>query len=155
MAVHDDAPLLRTFLAEQDVPCPTCRSNLRGLTAEACPECGSPLRLSVSTDGPRLGPWVVVFLAASVPLGFVGVLGVLAIVATLKSPVRSAAELRDALFLGVATACLAGAMWFVVRRRGRFLSRPRYEQYARALAATITFGMVTLVILDVWTRLGD
>lgn len=31
------------FLADRDAPCPRCGYNLRGLTGEACPECGMVL----------------------------------------------------------------------------------------------------------------
>jgi hypothetical protein len=39
-AGHGDARRIRTHLAEQDVPCPGCRYNLRGAQGSLCPECG-------------------------------------------------------------------------------------------------------------------
>jgi hypothetical protein len=44
--------MLREFLADQDTPCPACGYNLRGLQAEACPECSAPVLLRVMTDEP-------------------------------------------------------------------------------------------------------
>lgn len=44
-----------------DLPCPKCRYNLRGLPASgACPECSSPLELSLREEWVRFGPaeWV-------------------------------------------------------------------------------------------------
>lgn len=151
--VHSDAGPLREFLANRDLPCPACCSNLRGLIADTCPECGAPLHLSVSTTGPRLGPWLVVLLAVTIPLGFTAVLATLALVAEWRTATRGAVNLGDLVFLGAATVGLAGALWFVVRRRGRFLARPRFDQYARALAAAIFFAATTAGVLFVWVRL--
>lgn len=39
--------LLRDFLAERDALCPQCGYNLRGLTAEVCPECRTALAVQV------------------------------------------------------------------------------------------------------------
>jgi len=33
-------PYLISYLAEQDIPCPGCQYNLRGLQQDHCPECG-------------------------------------------------------------------------------------------------------------------
>lgn len=148
-----DARLLRDFLAERDVACPACRSNLRGLTASACPECGSPLRLSVSATGPRLGLWLVALLAAVIPLGFTGVLAVLAAAGAWRSQTWGDTPVEDAVFLGIATTVLAGALWFVIRRRSRFLARPWLDQCARATATVIFFGAIMVGILYVWVGL--
>lgn len=45
MDERDESAALRTFLERRDAPCPNCGYNLRGLTAEACPECKHALRL--------------------------------------------------------------------------------------------------------------
>ncbi len=42
-----DADLLASYLAARDAHCPACRYNLRGLSGDACPECGRPLRLTL------------------------------------------------------------------------------------------------------------
>ncbi|MEX2218812.1 MAG: YcxB family protein [Phycisphaerales bacterium] len=39
-AGEGDAARMRALLAWNDVPCPACRYNLRGLTEPRCPECG-------------------------------------------------------------------------------------------------------------------
>ena len=41
---------LSHFLAENDVPCPHCGYNLRGLTASVCPECKHDLQLKIDGD---------------------------------------------------------------------------------------------------------
>src|SRR5436305_13805040 len=56
--------MLLAFLAGQDVACPLCGYNLRGLTTPRCPECGRELRLSIGLTEPYLRAWIV--LAAAV-----------------------------------------------------------------------------------------
>ena len=46
-----DAALLAAYLAERDVPCPACGYNLRGLKAQACPECTQPPVLGLHRHG--------------------------------------------------------------------------------------------------------
>lgn len=43
-----DDVLLRDFLAGRDAPCPSCGYNLRGSTADRCPECATVLTLSLA-----------------------------------------------------------------------------------------------------------
>lgn len=59
---------LRTFLAERDLPCPLCGYNLRALTADRCPECGSEVEITVGLTEPRIAAFIagVVGLAAGV-----------------------------------------------------------------------------------------
>lgn len=52
VAPGNDAELLRAYLAGRDVRCQGCGYNLRGLAGEACPECSSPLSLTIQTDEP-------------------------------------------------------------------------------------------------------
>ncbi|MCC6426784.1 MAG: hypothetical protein IT435_08170 [Phycisphaerales bacterium] len=49
---------LKSYLSARDVVCPSCAYNLRGLTADVCPECRQSLRLGVSLAEPRLGWWL-------------------------------------------------------------------------------------------------
>lgn len=48
----DDGHLLRAYLAGRDVSCSGCGYNLRALSGDACPECSSPVSLSVQADEP-------------------------------------------------------------------------------------------------------
>jgi hypothetical protein len=38
----------RVFLSETDAPCPRCNYNLRGSPGDKCPECSTPLQLSIT-----------------------------------------------------------------------------------------------------------
>jgi hypothetical protein len=49
---------LARFLTSNDIPCPCCGYNLRGLTSDACPECNQPLVLRVGLAEPRVGSLV-------------------------------------------------------------------------------------------------
>ncbi len=60
--------MLQVFLAEQDVPCPNCSYNLRGLKDGVCPECRQQLTLNVALQQPVLKEW----LATIIPLWIVG-----------------------------------------------------------------------------------
>jgi hypothetical protein len=51
-----DSDLVRMHLAFRDVPCPHCGYNLRGLAAAQCPECSTPLRLTIAPDDSATWP---------------------------------------------------------------------------------------------------
>lgn len=57
------AELLRACLAQRDVPCPTCKYNLRGCVSAACPECGTTIVLSIDAQRQRWVPPLLAFLA--------------------------------------------------------------------------------------------
>lgn len=77
----EDREALTSFLSSRDVPCPACDYNLRGLTAEHCPECSRRLVLSVSLAEPPIVPYVLatVGLAACGAAFALMILGVLTI----------------------------------------------------------------------------
>jgi len=52
-AMRSGTDLLREYLAERDVACPSCQYNLRNLTSATCPECGERLVLLVRSADPR------------------------------------------------------------------------------------------------------
>ena len=68
---------LRAFLAERDVPCPRCGTNLRGLARRECPACGLELsewRLRPRGIGARQAWLILVAFAAVVVAVAVGLL---------------------------------------------------------------------------------
>jgi hypothetical protein len=67
-------PLLQTFLADRDVPCPQCGYNLRNLRADRCPECGEQLVLRVNVAEPRQGALIAGLIGLSAGAGLNGLL---------------------------------------------------------------------------------
>jgi hypothetical protein len=63
-------PYLVNYLAEQDIECPGCGYNLRGLTGECCPECGQALVLRVGLAEPKMGSFLAALIALTTGLGF-------------------------------------------------------------------------------------
>lgn len=58
------------YLADNDIACPGCRYNLRGLRDNACPECGTELILRVAVAEPRLAVFLSAVIALASGLGF-------------------------------------------------------------------------------------
>jgi hypothetical protein len=73
-AAADRTSLLRSFLVDQDVPCPQCGYNLRNLRAERCPECGEQLVLRVNVAEPRQGALIAGLVGLSAGAGLSGLL---------------------------------------------------------------------------------
>jgi hypothetical protein len=59
--------ILRAWLNGRDIPCPCCKYNLRGLTSGRCPECGSPLKLSITAQAPL--SYTIAMVAVGAALG--------------------------------------------------------------------------------------
>lgn len=57
------AGTLRHFLANADAPCPACGYNLRGLNASRCPECSTPLELTLASARTNRYAWAFLVLA--------------------------------------------------------------------------------------------
>lgn len=62
--------MLARYLAEDDVPCPGCGYNLRGLTGDRCPECSQALELGVRLVEPRLGALIFGLVGMGMGTGF-------------------------------------------------------------------------------------
>jgi hypothetical protein len=68
---HDSRlEFLREFLAERDVPCPLCQYNLRALTGDTCPECGSEVSITVGLTEPRMAAFIAGVVGLASGVGF-------------------------------------------------------------------------------------
>jgi len=67
-------PMLATYLAGRDVPCPQCGYNLRDLPGDRCPECGDGLALRLGLAEPRQGMLIAGLVGLSAGAGLSGLL---------------------------------------------------------------------------------
>lgn len=136
---EDEAALL-AFVRDRDVPCPSCKYNLRQLAAPRCPECGEALVLQVGRGEPKLALW----LATGVPLFLAGGIGLFVAIVWLKEGLRSYngrdLTLGSMYIASAAAACVA--LWF----RRRMMRLPL--GWRRTLAAT---SMAYVAFVFLWT----
>lgn len=69
-ATDDAVVALKGYVADRDVPCPSCGYCLRGLTSDRCPECNEWLALRVGLAEPRLGMFIVGLIGPAAWSGF-------------------------------------------------------------------------------------
>lgn len=135
-------PLLISFLARDDVPCPVCTYSLRNLATASCPECNAPLNLAVASENAALGPWTLAVVAIAMGAGFDGVVClIMSTMLTIASifggeilpwpPFVIAATLLTLTLLGI------GFIVLMVRKRRRWMRHPRRRQWRWAVGIFI------------------
>ncbi len=132
-----DLDHFRTFVADRDVPCPSCNYSLRDLTEARCPECGERLTLGVTLSEPHIGRFIAIWIPLLAGLGFGGVLSLWGL-----SAGAAAHELAPLLLLVLCTA--PGATVAVLLRRR--LRRLNLAGFALLLAA----AWLVPVLLTCW-----
>ncbi len=121
-----------------------CTYNLRGLDRDHCPECGARIDLRVGSIDLKLGPWLACVLSIALPMGFTGILAVMATIGAQRSVSWRG---RDWLILIICwglTAVYAVALMVLSKGRGRFLRRRADQQWRRA--ALLAVIMVVLLV---------
>jgi hypothetical protein len=68
-STQSDEEVVVLYLSTRDVPCPSCRYNLRQLTTARCPECGARLEMSIRAPVEGMGAWIACLLACALPAG--------------------------------------------------------------------------------------
>lgn len=134
--------VLRSFLAERDVPCPVCRYNLRGMASDRCPECGARLDVRIGSIDLKLGAWLLAVFAVALPMGFSAVV---AITAAIGAKFSAYWRPRDWVFLGIyagLTAVCAVGLRVLVKKRSSFLRMSRFRQWLLAWAITAIMAVV-------------
>ena len=120
--------LLHAFLAVNDAPCPVCSYNLRGVVLENCPECDSPIALSVGQGKIRQGVWLSVCLAFAMGLGFDLVVGLIFVVSVIMTGAEDIGSIYMLLSLSVLGALCAIAIYMLVRHQQAWLRLDRGNQ---------------------------
>ncbi len=148
MADHDptQADMLKTFVADRNVPCPVCGYNLRNLSSAQCPECSASLEMRVGSSDLRMGMWLVALLSAALPLGFGVLVSVIVFLATYGEP-----EWEFHIAFGLLSIIEGGLVaWLVVRRRA-FWAMPRPRQRALTwLVAVLSIACVSALMWWAW-----
>lgn len=116
-----DRPMLESFLADRDTPCPGCGYNLRGLTGRSCPECNQGLELSVTLSEGRVGQLMAAVVGLAVGAGAAGIFLLALGVFIMRE--WSVPRGREAwIVIGIPAAALVSMgvpLILLVRRRGR------------------------------------
>jgi hypothetical protein len=143
MTGPQDTPPLQQFLAEHDVPCPRCGYNLRGATADTCPECGDRVELRVGLVEPRMAASITTLVAISVGLGGSALFGGLVLV---EEPRWFGRELSGVLLLvQLAVTAVAMPVFLLLRRRLR--RAPWSVQWiVSAVAWTVVLGLSVTIV---------
>jgi hypothetical protein len=147
-------PLLLSFLATHDAPCPVCDYNLRNLTTDTCPECSAQLHLRVGSENLTLGPWLGAVLSCALGVGFDAVMSllftVIFTVSRFANPPPVPAVTNQfikvlSVFLTLTLSCTI-AILFLVRRRRRWMMMPRRSQWRYAAIIFISVFILHLIV---------
>lgn len=164
LAMHNhghDLTLIREYLRDRTIGCPSCQYNLRGVESDKCPECGIHLQLSLDSQLRTLGPWLTSLFGVCLPLGFTSIMAAIACIGGLhalslgsgQSPWFTPWNGNDTFTL-ITLLILSGCYFIVlrsrIRNRGSFLARPQKEQWIRAVVFTAVMFTILAGSLLVW-----
>lgn len=140
-----EAAALTAFLADRDVPCPSCDYNLRGLPSGVCPECNQNLVLRVGLAEPRLAPYLFTLIFTSAGGGFgLIVLTLFTIDQLRRGRVGTSNDRITFAIITSATLVNIILMTTLLRKRRILLRSPRRTQWMRAaLVAGFQIGFLT------------
>lgn len=140
--------LLVELLRENDVACPLCGYNLRGLTKATCPECKQALELTVGMRHLRMG-W---FLLAITPGMFSGIAAVLLTTVLLIALIlegTSGGGPPYSIYATVAFGWASGvfAVLLAFRRQRFLIMTPTKQRFCAILIWVIHIGWFAMFIL--------
>jgi hypothetical protein len=133
----EDRSLLGAYLAERDIPCPTCGYNLRGLKQASCPECGDRISLTITNFPTRSTEYFTGLVGLSVTSLLAIFLGALELFA--GAPGLSMVSLVMAVVYAV-----AAVRWR--RNLADFSSLPRHKKKERSLSCWLGVLLFLLFI---------
>ena len=135
--------MLLSFLAGQDVACPSCAYNLRGLTTPRCPECGRELKLSVGLTEPYLAAWITLAMVVFTNAGA----GLLFFIVFAQEPWPRKWVYRGIILYFVANLPIAIVVMICRRRFMRWPVRRQWIVSLLVLGITlVAFTMFALVV---------
>jgi len=140
-----DYSVLRHFLATCDAPCPACRYNLRGLTRDICPECGTRFEIGLVNVPPRFG-YLLALLAGCLVMVALPVFALVELVVFGPEFIRQATNWSDHVTWLVG-AIEGVAVIVLYRRRAWFLRRrPRSQLAAAAIAWVLNLTLIAALL---------
>ena len=148
-----DQEMLRDYLADREVACPVCSYNLRGLDGNHCPECGARIDLRVGSIDLRLGPWLASVLSIALPMGFTGILALMATIGAQRSVSWRSGDWVILIVGWGLTTIYAVALIVLSKRRGRFLRRPAAQQWRRAALLAVVMLVLLLGTVGLIVRI--
>ena len=147
MSTPNPHTLLLAFLADNDVNCPMCTYNLRGLENDQCPECGETLSLTVRPESYNYGPYIASVLGLAIGVGFFGILTIWLIIMLIQG-----VETLDSDMVVIFANCTLETVLliFLIRFNRRFRCAAPNTQAAiatgswllTAICATIFFALI-------------
>ncbi len=140
-----DDRALGDWLSHHDEACPVCSYSLSKITAPACPECGSTLRLGVRSPNAIAGPWALALISFSLALGFDAVVSLI----LLAPLIMTAGEDPEAIIIWLVMITLGvisglGVAWLLSQRRVWMRMRPP-TQWRVATSLFVGVGLLHLL----------
>lgn len=143
--------LLPAFLASQDVACPGCGYNLRGLREPRCPECGEAIALRVGLVDPRQGAGIAGLIALAAGAGMNALLLGYAVIRVVFFR-DSLGGMDTFLLLNIGGLLVEGgalALWLRSWRRIRRATRP---VKVRLVAGCWTLTLLNLLLFSAMVK---
>lgn len=140
--------MLVTYLRDREEPCPACRYNLRGLTGEACPECGEPLRLRVGLVNPKLAAYFTLLCAAACGAGGSGLMLLLVLAQAPGDWLVEQLAGWVLMAMAVVTWTMVATTLRCARRLRRLGAWSRWSWAVAAWAIVLAFSVVFIVCFD-------
>jgi len=146
-----ESDLLPAFLAERDVPCPSCGYNLRDLKEARCPECGEAIDLRVGLVEPRQAAGIAGLIGLAAGAGMNGLLlGYVVIRAVLFHD--SFGGMGTFLALNLGGLLVEGGALLVWLRRWRRIRRLSRATKALLVAACWALTLLNLFLFSVFVK---
>ncbi len=123
--------IIERYLQDNDMPCPNCNYNLRGLQGHRCPECSYPLVLELVKPERSLFWYMTAVVGLSAGLGFHGV------TVSIWFYEGMADSSPPKLTLMISLACCIVGLFFLLNKRSGFLAIAKSVQIVLAIGSWV------------------